>query len=135
MLADRRTMLAGLAALPVAGLPLAAMAGTAGADPFTRYGAEILALHAAIDACDSDAASDPLMDRWGEIDAQAMAGRPTTLAGALGALEYARREVHQFHIVAVEAIGDDVCPGDRLVLHLIDGAIAVLRQGVGGGVA
>ncbi len=132
---ERRSMLAGLAALPVAGLPVAAVAVAGLHDPFTRYGAEILALHAAIDACESDEASDRLMDRWGAIDAQAMVGRPMTLAGALGALEYARREIHQFHVAASEGIGDEVCPGDRLVLHLLDGAIGVLRQAAGGGVA
>ena len=126
---------ANVSLVPAAGLPLAAMSAAAHADPFTRYGDAILALHAAIEACETDEASGPLMDRWGDIDAQAMAGRPTTLAGALGALEYARREFHQFHAAAVDDIGDDVSPGDRLVLHLLDGAIAVLRQVAGGGVA
>ena len=128
-------MLAGLAALPAAGLSVAAMAAASRPDPFRRYGDEILALHAAINACGDDAASDPLMDRWGEIDAQAMARRPTTLAGALGALEMARREIHQFRIETREDIGSEIDPSDRLVLHLIDGAIGVLRQASGGGVA
>ena len=135
---ERRSMLAGLAALPAAGLPIATLAATRQADPFTNYGAEVVALHEAMSALPPDAPdadSDAFMDRWGAIDAEAMAGQPTTFAGAAGALEYARREFVQFHVEPREDGGREIDPGDKLILHLIDGAIAVLRRAAGGGVA
>lgn len=131
---ERRTLLAGLAALPAAGLPLAAAAASR-PDPFAAYHGEVLAVQAVIDDPGAEMPEDEvnrLMDRWGGIDAQAMAGQPTTLAGALGALQMARREFVQFQMDAVEDEGD---PSKRLVLHLIDGAIGVLRRAGAGGVA
>ncbi|RYC29215.1 hypothetical protein D3273_25185 [Lichenibacterium minor] len=126
-------MLASLAGLPLAGFALPALAA-APADPFAGFHAEILALHHAINLGEgSEDDQGRLMDRWGEIDAQALAGRPTTLGGALGALEMARREFHQFHVEVHEDIGEDVSSSDRLTLHLMDGAIAILRQAIKGG--
>ena len=63
------------------------------------------------------------MDRWGEIDRIAMAARPTTLAGAISCLEYARREHVQFGMCD----GKLEDPGDLLILSLINGVIGALR--------
>ncbi len=127
---DRRAVLAGLAGLPFTAVVLPSSA-SASADPFIHYGSDIMALHAAMEGRD-DETCDPLMDAWGAIDAKAMAGKPTTPAGAAGALEYARREFVQFY---VEPHDDGMNSGARLILHLLDGAIAVLRQGTSGGAA
>ena len=72
------------------------------------------------------------MDAWGDVDHEALAGCPTTLAGAAGALEYARREFVQFQVHDDEATAD---PSKRLILHLLDGALDVLRQAAMGGQA
>ncbi len=133
-MADRRTLLRGLAALPLAGLvPATALANPATADPFIGYHREILDLFAANDAIEdlTDEAAKPNMQRWQEIDDLGRTTRPTTLAGALGALEWARREHVQFNMGEDEADAD---PCNSLVLALIDGAIGVLRQAVSGGV-
>lgn len=129
---ERRSLLTGLAALPTAGLPLAAMATATQSDPFTGYSDAILALHEAIATDPGESAADRLIDRWGEIDRMALAGCPTTLAGAAGALRYARREFVQFSMEDNETADN---PSHRLILHLVDGAIAVLRQAACGGVA
>ena len=134
-MADRRALLLGLATLPLAGLvPATALANPATADPFTGYHREILDLFAANEAREdtSDEAAEPFMERWEEIDDLGRTTRPTTLAGALGALEWARREHVQFNMDDDEADGD---PSNSLVLALLDGAIGVLRQAVAGGVA
>ncbi len=129
---ERRTVLAGLAGLPAAGLPIMALVSNQ-PDPFATYHWSIVDLHDAIDhGSGSDDDKERLMDRWGEIDAQALAGKPVTLGGALGALQMARREFVQFQMMDREETED---PSKKLVLHLIDGAIAVLRQAAGGGVA
>ncbi len=132
-MADRRTLLRGLAALPLAGLvPAAALANSAAADPFIGYHREILDLFATNSAREdeSDEAAEPFMERWEEIDGLGRTTRPTTLAGALGGLEWARREHVQFNMSDDEADGD---PCNGLVLALLDGAIGVLRQAVEGG--
>ena len=134
---DRRKLLAGLAGLPLTSVALPALAA-APADPFAGFHAEIRALHETMEGLPdgmADADLDALMDRWGEIDARAMANQPTTFAGAAGALEYARREFVQFHLEPRSDGGSRLDPGDKLILHLMDGAIAVLRQAIAGGVA
>ena len=127
---ERRSLLAGLAALPAVGLPLAALA-SARPDPFAVFHAEVLSLHVAVCSCDDEEASDPHMDRLAEIDEAVAHLRPTTLGEAASALAFARREHLQFALFD-DPEGGDV--GSRLVLHLIDGALAVLRQATGGGV-
>lgn len=97
---------------------------------FAGYHRAILDAHAAMEAQPpgaTDADSDPYMDRWGEIDRLAMMDRPRTFSDAVAALAYARREFHQFHVEMAESAGEDICPGDKLILHLLDGAAAVLR--------
>lgn len=131
-MADRRNLLRGLAALPfmtAAGAAVPTRALASAADPFTTYHARILAIHAAIDAGPGDEAAERLMDVWGDIDREALNGRPTTLAGAAGALEYVRREFVQFQMLDNE-ITDD--PSKKLIVHLLDGALSVLRQAAGG---
>ena len=132
-MADRRTILRGLAALPLAGLvPATALAHSATPDPFTGYHREILDLFAANSAREdeSDEAAVPFMERWEEIDELGRTTRPTTLAGALGALEWARREHVQFNMSDDEADAD---PCNSLILALFDGALGVLRPMVEGG--
>ena len=133
---DRRTLLQGLAALPLAAVPTVAVSSRAlagSADPFATYHQRIVAVLAAIEAPGTEEEeADRLMDRWADINREAMGTRPVTLAGAVGALEYARREFHQFHIETREDMGGQPCPGDTLVLHLLDGALGVLRQAAGG---
>ena len=128
MSSNRRAILAGLAGLPFATV-VSPSSASASVDPFIHYGADIIALHAAMEGRD-DEVCDPLMDAWGAIDAKAMAEQPTTPAGAVGALEYARREFVQFY---VEPHDDGMNGGARLILHLLDGAISVLRQAAEGG--
>ena len=134
---DRRTLLQSLAVLPLAAVPTVALSNRVPAgsvDPFTTFHQRIVAVLAAIEAPGTEEEeANRLMDRWAEINREAMAARPVTLAGAIGALEYARREFHQFHIETREDIGGQPCPGDTLVLHLLDGALGVLRQAVDGG--
>lgn len=96
---------------------------------FGRYHTEILQVHADLKASDgSDAAAAALMDRWAIIDSMAMADQPRDLADALGALLYARREHHQFAIEPRQDTGTDPDKGDALILHLLDGATAVLQR-------
>ena len=97
---------------------------------FAGYHRSILEAHAAMEALPpgaTDADADAFMDRWNEIDCMAMMDRPRTMSDAIGALAYARREFHQFHIEMEESAGEDPCKGDKLVLHLLDGAAAVLK--------
>ena len=127
-MADRRNLLRGLVALPFAAAPTVAMSTRAlagSADPFTAYHSRILALHARIDTGLGDEAADPLMDAWGAIDREAIAGQPTTFAGAAGALAYARREFVQFEMQDTEETDNQ---SHLLILHLLDGAIGVLRR-------
>ena len=132
-MADRRTLLCGLAALPFAATPAVAASAPAlagSADPFTTYHQRILALHQVVNTGLGDDAAGPLLDAWGAIDREALVGHPRTLAGAAGALEYARREFVQFEMEDMEETDD---PSKRLILHLIDGALSVLRQATVGG--
>ena len=132
---ERRAVLAGLAGLPLVAAPAIALSAVSGfmpADPFTTYHQRIVDLHAAIDTGLGDEAADPLMDAWGAIDREALAGQPVTLAGAAGALEMARREFVQFKIFEQEGTAD---PSNRLILHLLDGALGVLRQAAAGGMS
>ena len=134
-MADRRDLLRGLVALPFTVAPAIAvssraLAGTA--DPFATYHQRILAIHAAVEAAPNDEVAELMMGAWGDVDHEALAGCPTTLAGAAGALEYARREFVQFQVHDDEATAD---PSKRLILHLLDGALDVLRQATTGGQA
>lgn len=99
-------------------------------DPFTTYHARILAIQNLVENAPSEEAADRAMDAWGDVDREALAGRPTTFAGAAGALAYARREFVQFEMQDREET-DNGC--HRLILHLIDGAMDVLRQAAAGG--
>ena len=131
--ADRRAVLAGLAGLPFAAVPAGAIPSQVlggPADPFVTYHQRILAIQAAVNTGLGDDAADPLMDAWGAIDREAMAVRPTTFAGAAGALGYARREFVQFEMQDKEQTEN---PSHLLILHLLDGAIGVLRQAATGG--
>lgn len=131
MSTDRRAILAGLAGLPFAAASAGAVSARAlvgSADPFIGYHGWILALHAAINAGPGEA--EAVMDALGDIDREAMAGRPTTLAGAAGALQMARRESVQFRTFDEEDTADTT---NRLILHLLDGAMGVLGQAVEGG--
>jgi hypothetical protein len=132
-MADRRDLLRGFVALPFAAAPVVAVSSRAlagSADPFSTYHQRILAIHTAVEAAPNDEAAERLMDAWGDVDHEALAGCPTTLAGAAGALEYARREFVQFQVHDDEATAD---PSKRLILHLLDGALDVLRQAAMGG--
>lgn len=96
---------------------------------FARYHPGILEAHAAMEAAPigtPDAEFDVHMDRWGAIDRLAMMDRPRGVADAAAALAYARREFHQFHVEVHEG-HTDICKGDLLILHLLDGAAAALR--------
>lgn len=62
--------------------------------------------------------------RWKELDGIILASRPTTLAGAIGALQVAQREHRQFSIEDHQA--DEVGTNDRLVDHLLTSALDVL---------
>jgi hypothetical protein len=98
---------------------------------FASYHRGVLEACTAIEALPpgaTDADADVHMDRWAEIDPMAMADQPRTFADAIGALAYARREFHQFHIEAAEDLGEEPCRGDKLTLHLLDGAITVLQR-------
>ena len=98
---------------------------------FVAYHHAILEAHAAMEAMPpgaTDADADPFMERWGDIDRMALADRPRSLSDAIGALAYARREFYQFHIESTEHLGEEPCPGDRLIQHLLDGAAAVLNR-------
>ena len=132
---ERRAVLAGLAGLPLVAAPAIAssvVSGSMPADPFAMYHQRILTLHAAIEADPGDDEAERMMDCWGDIDREALAGRPTTFAGAAGALEMARREFVQFKLFAHEGPTD---PSNRLILHLIDGALGVLQHAAAGGVS
>ena len=131
-MADRRTLLRGLAALPFAATPAVAASAPAlagSSDPFATYHQRILALHQTVNTGLGDDAAAPLFAAWGAIDREALAGRPTTLAGAVGALEYARREFVQFEMEDMEETDN---PSHRLILHLLDGTLDVLRQAATG---
>lgn len=114
------------------GLEASRLPQEAGGD-FGSYHREILHLYERMQSdptIEDDDAAEPLMARWAEIDEMAMANQPRTLADAIGALRYARREHHQFAIEADEREGRETDTGDRLIQHLLDGAIAVLSRDV-----
>ena len=94
---------------------------------FGKYHREILRLHAEIN--DGDLTEDEAnvrMDRWGAIDRLALSTLATTIPDAVACLAYARREFIQFEMKGGE--GDDN-PSHRLVLHLLDEALAALSRG------
>ena len=132
MLADRRAILAGLAGLPFAAVALPSSAA-ASADPLVtmhRQAAACLAhLKAgADDGTDGEATWAVLSTlRESAFDMQA-----TDLPGALASLEWARMEFAHYYI---DFRYDDDPPDwlDRFTLNLLDNAIGVLRQAVGGG--
>ena len=98
---------------------------------FGAYHRAVLETHRAMEALPpeaTDADAVVFMDRWADIDRMAMADRPKTFADAIGALHYARREHHQFNIETRDGTDSEPCPGDRLILHLLDGAITVLQR-------
>lgn len=95
------------------------------ADLFETYHAEIVDLQATIATTDERSAEqEAAWARWKELDGIILASRPTTLAGAIGALQLAQREHHQFSIQdrPVDEIGND----DRLIHHLLTSALDVL---------
>ena len=124
---DRRTLLRGLAALPLAGLvPATALAGIASADPIPALYAEARKLHDEVGGIEDDDEAHPIMVRWSDVELEATASRPTTLAGAIAALEWARWDYAGDKL----SNGDQ---GDRLIFALIDGALGGLRpMGEGG---
>ena len=61
----------------------------------------------------------------GAIDRLALSARPTTVSGAMLCLAYARREFVQFDMRGDEAEDNR---GHQLILHLVDGAMGVLRS-------
>ncbi len=97
-------------------------AAPANIDPFTGYHQEVVDLQARMLLLPEDEA-DHLWARWKDIDDLVLTSQPTTIAGAVGALDYARRELHQFRVENKE----DPNPTEILVLHLIDGALGVIR--------
>ena len=124
---DRRTLLCGLAALPLAGLvPANALAGIASADPILTLYSEARKLHDDVGGIEDDDEAHPFMERWSAVELEATASRPTTLAGAIAALEWARWDYAGDKLLS----GDQ---GDRLIFALIEGALGVLRPMVEGG--
>lgn len=105
------------------------------ADPFSAYHLEIVGIQEALTASTVKEDDDRLMKRWGEIDQEALVRRPKTLSGALGALEYARREHHQFNVEASQDLKCEVDPTNLIVLHLLDGALEVMRRSFGASAA
>ena len=115
-------------ALRVQAAPLTAAQAPEGT--FAACHAEVLRLHAQINAEADDDAANLLMDRLAEIDRKVLAERPTTLSDAVAALMYARRENFQY---AIEVSQQTESLPDRsaaLIQHLLDGAIAVLNRPV-----
>ena len=124
---SRRRAISGavaLAATPVAVLQAATQ--SAAVDPFAGYHREILSLHDDIN--DGELTEDEAntrMDRWGAIDRLALSARPTTVSGAMACFTCARREFVQFDMHGDEAEDNR---GHQLILHLVDGAMGVLRS-------
>ena len=114
-MADRRALLRSLAALPLAGVALPA-------DPIPALNREAMKLCADVQGVEDDDVADPIMERWSDVELQGIAARPTTLAGAIAALEWTQWE----HMRDRMARHPD--QGGHLLLAMLDGALDVLRQ-------
>ena len=87
---------------------------------------EWFSLNSAIDGVDSDGTARPLLDRMSEIEDQLTAGKASSPAEAIAALEVARADMVRFKFggVAYSEGGDG---GYLLALTAIDNALRVLR--------
>ena len=103
-----------------------AVASHAPADPILALYAEARKLHDEVGGIEDDDEAHPIMVRWSDVEIEATATRPTTMAGAIAALEWARWDYAGDKLLN----GDQ---GDRLIFALIEGALGVLRQAVEGG--
>ena len=127
---DRRGFLRGLASLPLVGGGMAltgqpsSPASVSGeTDPLVALYRESLVLIDGINAPCSGADADKLFDRLKEIEAQAVAMAPVTVAGAVAKLEWARRE----HLTFSSCDEEDPDDSDLMVLSALDGVLALLR--------
>ena len=84
-------------------------------------------LRAEIEISADDAAAGVLLDAWQEINRRAMETTASTLDDAIACLEYARSEHVQCNMDEDEE-EYDFDPRQRLILHLLDGALGVLRR-------
>ena len=127
-MADRRFLLRGLAALPLAGLvPATALAEAP--EPIVGLLGRALVLRAEIDHPDTtDERSDAAYDEMSDLVHLAVDTPVTTMAGALAALGWARGEFAAYHLDKPEP---DYL--DEITLRFMDGAFGVLRQAVEGG--
>ena len=131
LVADENEVLATAAKTPLtprggAMAVLQAATQSAAVDPFAGYHREILSLHDDINGGDLTAdKANTRTDRWGGHRPFAMSARPTTIPGAVACLAYARREFVQFDMHGDEAEDNR---GHKLILHLVDGAMGVLRS-------
>ena len=90
-------------------------------DPYVTLCADYHRARAAVDASGPHDEADAFV-AWGKADAGLIAHRATTAAGALAGLKIARKEF-------VDSYGDeDGVDIDRLILGLLDSAIAVLER-------
>lgn len=131
MSATRRSILRGLAAAPLATLPVAICPQAA--DPIVPLFAEKRRLAGLINGGGrTEAEADALMDRWSACDIAALGTRATTPAGAMASIEWVRGELLEFGFRARPFLDEREAGiaadcGARLVLALLDGALGVLR--------
>ena len=135
-MADRRDLLRGLVALPLAAVPAVAvstqvLAGST--DPFVAMHQQAAA---ALDHLNADDGSDEAAtsETLASLRKRAFDINATSLSGALASLEWARMEFAAFYIDP-QGKGDAPDWLDLFTLNLLDGTIGVLRQAVEGGVS
>ncbi len=120
---DRRSLLRGLAALPVLAAASTAASASASDEPIIRLHDEWLRIHAHYCRTDiSDEEAESGLDRSFEIEEEVIRRRATTTSGAIRSIEWAMAEYREYHY--------DNLLGHDLILALLDGALGMLcRQG------
>ena len=139
-MADRRNLLRGLVALPFAAAPTVAMSTPArrgSAEPIVVLRRRFLAHMAVVDRYVASATvtkadeteADDAMNAAAALEDEAEHASASTLAGALAALEWGRDEFAGCYVKGRDK--PDIA--DVWTLAMLDKALSVLRQAVGGG--
>lgn len=120
-LLQRRGFLRGLTALPLIGGAADVPPALAEPDPIIRLHDEWKDLVTFIEGPSSSVAeANAAFDRRTAIEEQMPSIRPTTVAGAIRALEWVGAEFREHH--------DEGVAGDVLIVALLDGTLGVLRK-------
>ena len=129
---DRRCVLRGLAALPLAGAALPALASPPApvTEPLVDMHRRAMVLLGYMNGDNAtDEGSDRAYDELSGLQQQAFDLRATTVPGALASLKWAREEFARYY-VEEESSPDWM---DRFTLAMLDSALGVLRQAIAGG--